>query len=414
MNVLHILPYIPDLKSGAHVRDHNIIKYLSEVGVTSQVVCNVDESDEPNNITSLERELNTKIYITKAPKQSPLKKMEIVLFYHMFPPILRYNTSTHKKMISSILKKNSFDIIHAQHIIEAAPTIKAISDVSFKGCKIITLHNVDHLNFMKEIYLQKNPLMKFAYKRAASGLKEHELNILSKFDHIFVVSEVDKSIYISEGVPKNKIDVIPNGVDCDFFKPEKVADKNVLAHPNILFMGKLDYVPNKIAIKIYLHQIHQIIRKEVPEIKFYVIGKNCPKWLKEYSKIDNSVEIIGFVEDVRPYIQSADVCIVSLTMGSGTRLKILEYMAMGKPVVSTTIGVEGLEVEYNKNILIADEWGEFANKIIALLNDNHLAKKIGANGRKLVEEKYHWKKIVEKQMRVYEKLLEGWEDMVYK
>ena len=407
MNVLHILPYVPDIKSGAHVRDHNLIKYLSKEGVTSQVICNVDESDELNNITSLERELNTKIYITKAPKQSSLKKMEIVLFYHMFPPIHRYNTSTHKGTISSILKKNSFDIIHAQHIIEAAPTIEAISDVSFKGCKIITLHNVDHLLFMKEINLQKNPLMKFAYKRAASGLKEHELNILSKFDHIFVVSEVDKSIYISKGIPKNKIDVIPNGVDCNIFNPEKIADKNALAHPNILFMGKLDYIPNKIAIKIYLHQIHQIIRKEVPEIKFYIIGKNYPEWLKEYSKIDSSVEIIGFVEDVRPYIQSADVCISPLTMGSGTRLKILEYLAMGKPVVSSTIGAEGLEVEDNKNILIADEWDEFANKIIALLNNNHLAKKIGANGRKLVEEKYNWKNVVEKQIRVYEKLLKS-------
>lgn len=407
MNILHILPYTPKPVSGGPVRDYNIIKYLSEAGVNSQVVCNADHDDETTNITSLERELNTKIYTTKAPDIHIFKKIKIVLFNRMYPPIYRYNTLAHKKMISSMIKNKSFDIIHVQHTIEAAPTIWAISNTHFKGCKIITAHNVDHLNFIKQIDLYKNPLIRLARKRVAVKFKELEFNMISKFDHLIVVSSVDRDIYISKGVPENKIDIIPNGVDCNYFDPLKLDNKVTIDQPNILFMGTLSYQPNEIAIKTYLQHIHPITKKEVPEIKFYVIGKNCPEWLKKHSKIDNSVEILGFVEDIRPYIQNADVCIAPLTAGSGTRLKILEYMAMSKPVVSTTIGAEGLKVENNKNILIADDWSEFTDKIIELLNDEERAKTIGVNGRKLVEEKYDWKKITEKQMRVYEKLLEG-------
>jgi glycosyltransferase involved in cell wall biosynthesis len=407
MNILYVLPYIPKPVSGGPVRDYNIIKYLSEAGVNLQVVCNADPDDETTNITSLERELNTKIYTTKAPDIHIFKKIKIVLFNRMYPPICRYNTLAHKKMISSMIKNNSFDIIHVnQHTIEAAPAIWAISNTHFKGCKIISAHNVDYLNFIKQVDLYKNPLIRLARKRVAVKLKEYEFNMISKFDHLIVVSNVDKDIYISKGVPEDKIDIIPNGVDCNYFDPLKLVNKVTIDQPNILFMGTLTYQPNVIAIKAYLQHIHPIIKKEVPKIKFYVIGKNCPEWLKEHSKIDNSVEIIGFVEDVRPYIINANVCIAPLTRGSGTRLKILEYMAMSKPVVSTTIGAEGLKVENNKNILIVDDWSEFADKIIDLLNDEERAKTIGENGRKLVEEKYDWKKISEKQMRVYEKVLE--------
>jgi glycosyltransferase involved in cell wall biosynthesis len=247
--------------------------------------------------------------------------------------------------------------------------------------------------------------MRFARKRVAAKLKEHEFAMILKFDHLIVVSNIDKEIYISKGISEDKIDVLPNGVDCESFDPIKIVGEITLNHPNILFMGKLSYQPNIIAIKIYLQHVHPIIKKELPETKIYIIGINCPEWLKEYSKIDNSVEIIGFVKDVRPYITNADICIAPLTRGSGTRLKILEYMAIGKPVVSTTIGAEGLEIADGKNILIADDWSGFADKIIDLLNDEKLAKKIGTNGRKLVEEKYDWKKIVEKQIRIYKELV---------
>lgn len=406
MNVLNILPYLPNLNSGSRVRDYNIIKYLSKLGVNSQTICNDDTDNEIIDGTLLEKELNTRIHLSKVPDVHILAKMNLVLLNRMYPPIYRYDTSTHIGMISSVIKNNKFDIIDSRHMVEAAPLIAACSETSFKGLKIFSLHNVDHLNFSRSIDLYKNPLIRFSRKRVATKFKEHELDMISKFDHLIVVSNTDKEIYLSEGIPEDKIDVIPNGVDCNYFNQSEFNNNIALNHPNILFMGILSYKPNEIAISKYLQHIHPIVKKQMPSITFYIIGKNCPEWLNERSKNDDSIKIIGFVEDVRPYIYNANVCIAPLTAGSGTRLKILEYMSMGKPVVSTTIGAEGIDVDDTTNILLADNWNKFTHKIIELLNNEHFAEQIGANGRKLVEKKYDWKSIVEKQKKVYEKLLE--------
>jgi glycosyltransferase involved in cell wall biosynthesis len=123
--------------------------------------------------------------------------------------------------------------------------------------------------------------------------------------------------------------------------------------------------------------------KNYPKINFYIIGPGCPQWLKNYSKKDHSIKILGFVNDVREYIKESDICIAPLTMGSGTRLKILEYQAMAKPVVSTQVGAEGIDVTNNVNILIADSWNEFANKVCELLTDKTYAKFIGDNEKNL-------------------------------
>ncbi|WP_231591952.1 glycosyltransferase family 4 protein [Methanosarcina sp. WH1] len=408
MRVLHVMPYIPYPVSGAPVRDYNIIKNLSEKKIDSHMVCNysVDNKLENStyNLNQLEKELNAKIYTREVPDLSILKKTKAVFLNSMYPPIYRYNSPANIRSIESVLKKSQFDIIHAQHTIEAAPVIQAASNSHFKGCKVITLHNVDHLNFIRQINHQKSSWVRFAHKRVVKGFKDHELKIIDQFDHIFVVSETDKEIYVSCRIPEDKIDVIPNGVDCNFYNTEEFATSVQLSHPNILFMGSLSYKPNDFGIKNYLENVHPAIKKKFPNIKFYIIGKSCPAWLNEYSKTDNTVEIIGFVEDVRPYIFNADVCIAPLTSGSGTRLKILEYMAMSKPVVSTTIGAEGLEISNNKNILIADQWDTFADLIVSLLEDKEFSERIGINGRILVEDRYDWKKLVEKQVKVYKKL----------
>jgi polysaccharide biosynthesis protein PslH len=405
MNVLHVMPYIPNLTSGGLVRDYNIIKNLSQMHVCSHLICNYESSEQLEAVKLLESQLNIKIYSINTPDLSVLQKTMCVLIKKMFPQVVRYDNENNVSFISSILQKQDFDIIHAQHSVEEAPVIKACKRSNFKGCKILTLHNVDHLNFARQIALQESNAMKFAYKRVSPGYKKHELKFIQEFDHIFVVSENDRDIYISEGIPENKIGVIPNGVDCLSNNPNVLNCNLSMHHPNILFMGKLSYFPNLSGLKIYLENAHPLIKKKVPKIKLYVVGKDCPDWLLEYSKNDSSVEIIGFVEDVKPYVLNSDVCIAPLTSGSGTRLKILEYMAMEKPVVSTSIGAEGLEIINGKNILIADQWNEFAEKIVILLEDEVLARKLGKNARMLVEELYDWKKIVEKQEKIYRMIL---------
>lgn len=411
MNVLHVMPYLPFPTSGAPVREYNIIKNLSFMGIESQLICNYDHFQEgKKDITSLENKLKANIHLLEIPDLSIEKKIRSVLFKRMYPPIIRFDSNRNRAFIASFLQKGNFDIIHAQHSAEAAPALRAAQSINFDGLKLLTLHNVDHLNFIRQKEIQKSPFMKYAYDRVFLNYKKYELNVINEFDHIFVVSEKDKNIYISEGISKSKIDVIPNGVDCSTYDPNALSHELFLMHPNLLFMGKLSYLPNASGIKTYLQHVHPLVKKEIPEIKLYIVGKDCPEWLRIYSEKDPSVEIIGFVDDVRPYVLEADVCIAPLTAGSGTRLKILEYMAMGRPIVSTSIGSEGLDIDNEKNIIIADEWDKFAERIIFLINNEIFAKRIGLRARKLVENNYDWKKIVEKQSVLYKLLLSNFNE----
>jgi len=401
MNVLFTALSIPYPSSGAPVHVYYTLKNLKNANFfNGQVVCHYRCNSETNIIEKLEKELKMKIYISKInPHRLILNKIAAAVTGEISLFMSGYNTRVHTTLIKTAIKSFSPDIIHCHELSEAVPTLNASKD--FKIKRVITMHNVEHLLLFQRSNIQKSALMRLAYKRALRKFKEYEVDTLSEFDHIFVVSDNDKKVFISEGIQKEKLSVVPNGVDCDYFKPRNTVTDSI----NVLFMGTLSYDPNLVAVRIYLENIHPIIKKEFQDFRFYVVGKNPPKWLKKYAQHDPSVVVTGFVEDVRPYIMNVDVCIAPLTVGSGTRLKILEYMAMGKPVVSTTIGAEGLEIDDGKNILIADDWSEFADKIIELLNDDHLAKKIGTNGRKLVEEKYDWKKIAEKQIKLYEKLL---------
>ncbi|WP_292375900.1 glycosyltransferase family 4 protein [Methanosarcina sp. UBA411] len=405
MHVLHILPYVPKPVSGSSVRDYNLIKYFSELGVTSQVVCSLDCDLSTEEISSLEKELGSKIYATKSPNLTNFKRASVLLSHQMYPRIYRYHTSKNVKFISSVLQKGNFDIVNVSNLVVAGPALQAISDVSFEGCKVLSMHDVDYLSFINRIKLFNNPLERIARKLISGNLKTYEINTISKFEHLLVTSKIDKNIYLSLGVlSDNKITVIPNGVDCGSFNLNDNFD-TFLEHPNILFMGSLSYQPNIDAVQVYIEEMHSIVKNEIPNVKFYIIGGHCPEWIKDYSKKDPSICVLGFVDDVKPYIYSADVCIAPINAGSGTRLKILEYMAMSKPVVSTTIGSEGLDVINSQNILITDDWNEFAFNIVNLITNYNIARKIGNSGRELVEEKYDWKKIAKKQVSIYEKLL---------
>jgi len=168
-------------------------------------------------------------------------------------------------------------------------------------------------------------------------------------------------------------------------------------------MGGVNYPPNEEALQYYFSEIYPLIKKKIPNIKIYVLCGKPSQRIKNIVKNDTSIIFPGFVVDVREYLNKAKICIAPLKSGSGTRLKILEYMAMGKPVVSSSKGAEGLEVESYKNILIADNPYDFANKIIWLIENPKEEKILGEGARELVKEKYDWRKIIKGVKDFYRK-----------
>ena len=248
---------------------------------------------------------------------------------------------------------------------------------------ILDEHNVEFLRFER---------MKRGNKLTTLLLKIYE-KISCKFAYkVFCVSEVDKNFLISKlNVTKNKIMVVPNGIDTDKFYPdikkrEKTREKLKVGQntPLILFFGKLDYKPNYEAMEIIYKQILPRILERVQNVKFLAVGDNPPL---EFSH--KNIIFTGVVENIEDYINASDVVICPLLSGGGTRIKILEALACGKIVITTKIGAEGLlDENTNKMLIIADNWDEFTEKII-----NSINKKIHKPNRDFIE-RYSWKSII--------------------
>ncbi len=209
-----------------------------------------------------------------------------------------------------------------------------------------------------------------------------ETKIYRNFDFCVMVTENDKKClekYLSN------LTIVPNGVDIGYFKPMSLEKE----HPSLVFVGAMNGEKNIEAIVSFYHKLFPLIKEKFPEIKLYVVGKDPDDRVCELSK-DSSVLVTGFVEDLRPYIARCSVFICPHISGSGIKNKVLEAMAMGMPVVSTSIGALGINISPNKNIAIADTSEDFVKWILTLLNDRQLREEMGHNARLLVENNYSW------------------------
>ena len=214
-------------------------------------------------------------------------------------------------------------------------------------------------------------------------------------DLLLTVSNEEKRYLISTGFAKRKIEVIPNGVDTSFFSKsrenKKTREEYGLQDSRIVvFVGNLDYLPNREAIRILSSAIAPTVLDEVNGVKFLVIGKN-----QEKIELPRLV-FTGHVNNVSDILSISDVAVAPLFQGSGTRLKILEYFSCGLPVVSTSVGAQGLAIEDGVNIFIEDDLRNFALRIIELLKNKNLSTTVGKAARKLATSKYDWTQIAQR------------------
>lgn len=231
-----------------------------------------------------------------------------------------------------------------------------------------------------------NPKEILYNKIACSRDNKIEVDALNAASHILVCSERDKQLIIAQ-IPyiADKITVIPNCVfardysEYMMHSPIKDEGNNPIS---VLFVGSLSYAPNIDAVRIVCSQIAPSFGDEV---QFHIVGKNPPNIPKP-----SNVTFMGYVDDIKECILKSDICIAPLRYGSGTRFKILEYMAMGKPVISTSKGAEGIDYTNDKNILIEDDLDAFSEKIRILLDDKKMRDNIGKNAMDLIKQKYDW------------------------
>ena len=227
--------------------------------------------------------------------------------------------------------------------------------------------------------------------------RRFEARLFARFDVVSMVSEADRAASAALTGDAMPVHTVPNGVDCDHTRADGWAE----AADTLVYNGALTYSANYDAMRLFLGDILPRIRREVPGVSLTITGSTEGVDLSGLV-LDGHVHLSGYVDDIRPVVGGAAACVVPLRQGGGTRLKILEAMALGTPVVSTTKGAEGLEVTDGQHLLIADAPEAFAAATVRLLRDGPLRQRLAANARRLVEERYDWAAIGQRFVRLVE------------
>lgn len=256
---------------------------------------------------------------------------------------------------------------------------------------ILFQHNVEAMIWQRHFEVQANPVKKNYLRTQWHKMENFERDICRLFDVIIAVSVEDRE-QIKRDYFVNQVFDIPTGVDTKFFSP---SGKEAVDPHNVVFTGSMDWLPNVDGIRYFAEQILPLIRRSISDASLTIVGRNPNQSLLELSKKDPLIRVTGRVEDVRPYMERAAAYIVPLRIGGGTRLKIFEAMAMEKPVISTTVGAEGLPVRNEQELILADSPEDFASSVVKVLRDGVMRSKLELAGATLVRENFGWSKVAD-------------------
>jgi glycosyltransferase involved in cell wall biosynthesis len=286
-------------------------------------------------------------------------------------------------LVKQLLDQESFDLVVASQI-SAARYVCAENGVR----KIF--EEVELAVIREQFDSQTDAIRRLRYGLTWWKEKRFTASLLKRFDACTVVSEYERS-HLLECVPDYPVAIVPNGVDVgwydsDFGDPEKHT---------LIFPAPLAYFANLDAMEFFLQEVFPQIRSGCPQALLRITGRTDDVPLERLPQSEGVI-LTGYLDDIRPAVAQSWVCVVPLRIGGGTRLKILEAMALGTPVVSTSKGAEGLAVTPGKDILIADTPAEFADAVLHLLSDESLRARLARSGRRLVEEQYSWPRCAQK------------------
>lgn len=394
MNILlltHMYPYPPN--DGGRIVTFNTIKYDVKYGNNLTVIT--------LNEKQIKSELDDycKVHIIEKDTNNDYMDMVKNLFSNMPYNLSKYYDDRVLKKIDELFANSSFDLVVIDHL-HMAIYGKYIKEKYRTFPVILRQHNVES-TIMERFYKnQSNFLIRSYAKLQFSKLYKFEKTIVELFDKCFMITE-DDSTRITNMNPRAKTTVIPAGVDVEVYKPINEYEYNDGA--NIIFLGAMNWLPNEDGAIWFAENIFDKILKKEPKAKFYIVGKNPSDNVKKLHN-GNNVIVTGFVEDDKEYISKANVFIVPLRIGGGMRIKILNAMSMGKCIVSTSIGAEGIKVT-GEDICICDTEEEFANNVVQLLNNNERRKQIGINARNTIIEKYSWESICKRVNYEYKQLV---------
>jgi glycosyltransferase involved in cell wall biosynthesis len=305
------------------------------------------------------------------------------------PNLLSYSPKMRRK-VAELLIKHEFDVIAIDHFSMLYYTLElGIPQVLLEIMPASKIYKT-HFHFERNLLIKMLHLLRY-YMAKKFEKKWNRLNIA------IAVSESQKESVLAY-MPDINIVVIPHGIDTDYFKAVDIEQN----FPTLMINGGMNRLLNVMDVLWFYNEVYPLIKEKILDVKLYIVGKSPTKEILQLSA-DESVLVTGYVKDLRPYFSRAWVVVAPLTNNFGVKVRVLQAMAMGKPVVSTSMVTFGIDVSAGENIILADDPREFAERVIELLNNEELRKRIGANARKLMEEEYSWERLTDELNKVLEK-----------
>lgn len=312
--------------------------------------------------------------------------------------ISRFFSADFDIRLANLLKKEKFDVINLESLF-MTPYIPSIRRNS-KAAIVLRSHNLEHIIWERLAGSTKNILKRSYLQLLSRQIRKHEVAILKDIDGMAAITPEDAAKYLDLGYKKPLI-TIPFGLYLNDYPIEGMPTKQ----RGLFHLGSMDWKPNEEGIQWFLETVWPDILRQIPSMKLHLAGRNMPDWLTGLEM--QGLQIDGEVPDARQYIVDHEIMIVPLLSAGGMRVKIIEGMALGKCVVATSVGAEGIDYQHGKNILIANKPDEFIELFKKLTENQELVSRIGENARKLVEEKYNYRNLGKNLAEFYQSLMKA-------
>ncbi len=403
MRILFVTPYPP---SRIRVRSYSFLKHLrQEHEVTIVTLCS--STREELNAKSL-RLQGYNVVSVQEKRWQRLLRCGIALFSQLPLQVAYANSKLLMHMVQQLCAENQYDIIHVEHLrgMASLQSLPLTHPIIWDAVDCISLLFKQSMEAGASRSVRT--LAALDYKRT----QRFEANLLKRLQHVVITSERDRQalIEISDSQENDQekdkqerrtpIDIIPNGVDLDYFCP----GQHERYRCDLVFSGKMSYHANVAAVLYLYKQIMPLIWKYRPGTRLTIVGSSPPKSIRRLA-IDSRVEVTGYVDDMRPYIGGGQVVIAPMIYSVGIQNKVLEAMAMGTPVIASTPVAAALHARPERDLLVANSPQEFANAALFLLDNSDARTVLSRNGRDYVEQYHDWSMMAQKLISVYEQAI---------
>ena len=396
LKILFLSPTVPyPLTDGGRIRVFNLLKQIATKNRVTLLALETQPTDA-EGVAQLQQ-LGIQVHLVpNAPTLPPVSFGTLLKAFLKRQPITvaRYDLPAYRQKFKELVETGSFNLVHY----EMFHTAQFHTETRLPG--VLSQQNVDSAIWRRLCSETTNPFYKFAYWTQQLAFQRYERVLSPKFDAVTCTSDIDAAVF-QRHCARDAIEIIPNGVDVTHYQPDFSAE----APAHLIYIGSMDWYPNEDAVSFFADEVLPRIQENVPDVRFSIVGGNPSARVQKLTE-RKGVIVTGRVPEIKPYFAEATVFVVPLRIGSGTRLKILEALAMGKAIVSTSVGAEGLDLKDSEEIFISDEPEAFADAVTRLLTDAPLRRRVGENGRARVEQDYDWRSIGEKLHQLYTKILD--------